>query len=106
MNNSRGNNVAWTLTLLVEGHQSLGDSLTDGVDLGDMSSTADADTDVHTSELLLAEQQDGLLQFVLEDLGLDVLDGATVHPQESIAARAISDGCGGLLQGASEERMG
>lgn len=88
----------WSLTLLVEGHQRLGDSLTDGVDLGDMTTSVDAHTDVHAGELLLAQQQDGLLQFVLENLGLNVLDGATVHPQESIAARAVCDGCGGLLQ--------
>lgn len=92
------------LTLLVEGHQRLGDGLTNSVDLGDMTSTADADTDVDAGELLLAEQEHGLLQFVLENLGLDVLDGATVHPQESIAARAISDGCGGLLQRSARGR--
>lgn len=42
-----------TLTLLVEGHQGLGDRLADGVDLGDMTATVHADTDVHTGELLL-----------------------------------------------------
>ena len=94
------------LTLLVEGHQSLGDSLTDSVDLGDVTTTAHTDTDVHTGELLLAQQQHGLLQLVLEHLGLDVLNWATVHPQESITARAVRDGCGGLLQGDNGRETG
>lgn len=69
-----------------------------------MTTTADADTDVDAGELLLAEQQNGLLQLVLEHLRLNVLDGATVHPQESIATRAVRDGCGGLLQWATERQ--
>lgn len=41
------------LTLLVEGDEGLGDGLADGVDLGDMTTTVDADTNVDTSELFL-----------------------------------------------------
>lgn len=62
-----------------------------------MTTTVHTDTNVHTGELLLAQQQHGLLQFVLENLRLDVLDGATVHPQQAIAARAVSNGGGGFL---------
>lgn len=85
------------LTLLVEGHQGLGDGLSDGVDLSHMTTTAHTDTDVHAGELLPAQKQHRLLQLVLENLGLDVLNRASVHPQETIAARAISDGGGGFL---------
>lgn len=41
------------LTFLVEGYECLGDGLADGVDLGDMTTTADTHTDINTGEFLL-----------------------------------------------------
>jgi hypothetical protein len=47
--------------LLVVGDDGLGDSLTDGVDLGGVTTTGDADTDVDTGELVNADDQEGLV---------------------------------------------
>lgn len=41
------------LTFLVEGYEGLGDGLTDGVDLGNMTTTVDTHADVNTGEFLL-----------------------------------------------------
>jgi len=46
----------------------------------------------------LAEQQKGLLQFVLQNLGFNLLQRTTVHLQEAVATLAVSDGGGGFLQ--------
>jgi hypothetical protein len=47
--------------LLVVGDNGLGDGLADGVDLGDVTTTGDADTDVDTGELVEANDQKGLV---------------------------------------------
>jgi hypothetical protein len=47
--------------LLVVGDNGLGDGLTDGVDLGGVTTTGDADTDVDTGELVNADDQKGLV---------------------------------------------
>lgn len=41
------------ITFLVVGYQSLGDGLSDGVDLGNMTTTLDTNSDVNTIELFL-----------------------------------------------------
>lgn len=50
--------------LLVVGDDGLGDSLADGVDLGDVTTTGDADTDIDTSELVEADDQKGLVDLI------------------------------------------
>lgn len=47
--------------LLVVGDDGLGDGLTDGVDLGGVTTTGDADTDVDTSELVGTDDEEGLV---------------------------------------------
>ena len=47
--------------LLVVGDDGLGDRLTDGVDLGSVTTTGDTDADVDTGELVLADDQEGLV---------------------------------------------
>jgi hypothetical protein len=47
--------------LLVIGDDGFGDSLTDSVDLGDVTTTGDADTDVDTGELVQADNQERLV---------------------------------------------
>lgn len=61
--------------LLVVGNEGLGDGLTDGVDLGSVATTGDADADVDVGELVEADDEDGLVdlqqrvrRFVLEAL--------------------------------------
>lgn len=43
------------LTFLIIGHQSLGDGLPDGIDLGYVSSAIDSDADIHAGELVLCK---------------------------------------------------
>lgn len=47
--------------LLVVGDNGLGDGLTDGVDLGSVTTTGNTDTDVDTGELVSADDQEGLV---------------------------------------------
>jgi hypothetical protein len=47
--------------LLVIGDDGLGDGLTDGVDLGSVTTTGDTDADVDSGELVLADDQEGLV---------------------------------------------
>lgn len=47
--------------LLVVGNQGLGNGLTDGVDLGSVTTTGDADTDVNTGELVKTNNEERLV---------------------------------------------
>jgi hypothetical protein len=47
--------------LLVVGDEGLGDGLTDGVDLGSVTTTGDADTDVDVGELVETNDQERLV---------------------------------------------
>lgn len=47
--------------LLVVGDDGLGDGLTDGVNLGSVTTTGDADTDVDAGELVNTDNQEGLV---------------------------------------------
>lgn len=51
--------------LLVVGDDGLGDGLTDGVDLGGVTTTGDADADVDTGELVSADDQEGLVDLFM-----------------------------------------
>lgn len=48
--------------LLVVGDEGLGNSLSDGVNLGNVSTTGDSDSDVELSELIGADDQEGLVK--------------------------------------------
>lgn len=48
--------------LLVVGDEGLGNSLTDGVDLGSVSTTGDANADIDTSELVETDNQERLIK--------------------------------------------
>jgi hypothetical protein len=50
--------------LLVVGDDRLGDGLTDGVDLGDVTTTGDTDADVDTGELVEADNQERLVDLI------------------------------------------
>lgn len=50
--------------LLVVGDEGLSDSLTDGVDLGSVTTTGNANADVNTSELVEADNQERLIKLL------------------------------------------
>jgi len=83
--------------LLVEGNDSLGDGLTDGVDLRDVASSADAHADVDHGEAGQAEQQHRLENLVLHALRADQLNGSTIELDQAAAALDVSDSHGSLL---------
>lgn len=56
--------------LLVVGDNRLGDGLADGVDLGNVTTTGDADTDVDTGELVEADDQEGLVDLYTSSIRL------------------------------------
>lgn len=56
--------------LLVVGDEGLGDGLTDGVDLGGVTTTSDADADVDVGELVEADNQERLVDLDAESLSI------------------------------------
>ena len=75
------------------------DGLADGVDLGGVSTTLDADTDVDGTEGLLASNQDGLVDLEAEDLRLEEVDGGAVNVDETTALLGVGNRSGGLPSG-------
>lgn len=67
-------------------------TLTDGVDLGSVTTTGDADTDVNVGELVEANDEERLVDLEAEDLGLNQVQGRTVDLDETTAGLAVSDG--------------
>lgn len=83
--------------LLVVGDDALGDGLTDGVDLGSVSTTTDADADVDTGKLVSSEKQNWLVDLESQDLWLDERKRLAVDLDQALALLAVCDGSGSLL---------
>merc|ERR1739838_793800 len=91
--------------LLVVGDQGLGQRLSDGIHLASVSATLDTDPDVNIGKPVLAKEQDGLLQLEAQSLGLDKLQRATIHLDQSLSALAISHSSGRLLAPEDLDRL-
>jgi hypothetical protein len=100
--------------LLVVGDDGFGNSLADGVDLGSVSTTGDADADVNVgcplllayalpslpllwvwgarvrTELVNAEDEDGLVDLESQNLGLDKGKRLSVNLDETLSGLYIS----------------
>jgi len=72
--------------LLVIGNDRLGDSLTDSVDLGGVSTTSDSDTDIDVGELLKSSYQKRFVDLESQDLGLDEAKGLSIDLDESFTS--------------------
>lgn len=79
--------------LLVVGDQGLGDRLTDGVDLGSVTTTGDTDTDVEASELIEADNEQGLVDLGSENGRLDERERAAVDPDQTLSGLGVGDSC-------------
>jgi len=77
--------------LLVVSDESLGDALTDSVDLGGMTTALDTDAHVDAGKTVAAKEKDGLKGLEAEDLRLDELNRTSVDLDEAAAALAVSD---------------
>merc|ERR1719391_1943562 len=82
---------------LVSYYQSLGEGLTDGVDLGSVSAPLDSDPHVDIGESVFPQQEDGLHQLGLQGTRLNQLQRATVHLDQSSPSLAMGHSSGGLL---------
>merc|ERR1719378_100231 len=91
--------------LLVVSNQGLGQSLSDGINLASVAATLDADPDVNIGKPVLAQEQDGLLQLEAQGLGLDKLQRATIHLDQSLSTLAISHSSGRLLAPKDLDRL-
>lgn len=67
--------------LLVVGDEGLGDGLTDGVDLGGVTTTSDADADVDVGELVEADNQERLVDLKRRAKSLSIWGGDFVLEQ-------------------------
>lgn len=81
----------------VVGDNSLGNSLAHSVNLRSVTTTSDLDSDIDGSEVLGAEDEDGLVELGPEDLGGEKLQRLAVDLDEATALHSASDGCGILL---------
>lgn len=68
-------------------------SLARRVDLRSVTTTGNADTDVHLGELVGAEDEDGLVKLRPEDLGGKQLERLAVDPDQALALHTARDGC-------------
>ena len=85
------------LEFLVEGDDSLADSLTDGHNLSGGTTTSDADADVEVGESVGTEEEDGLVDFHSHASGLNEFDGLSVNSDETLTVGNVSDSSGVLL---------
>jgi hypothetical protein len=71
--------------LLVVGNDGLGDGLTNGVNLGCVSTTGNSDADVDVGELVETNDQEGLVDLESQDLWLDEVERLSVDLNESLS---------------------
>jgi len=84
---------------LVEGDETLADSLTDGHNLGSGTSTSNADSDVEAGEAFGTEEEDGLVDLHSHGLGLEELKSLSVDTDVASSASSVLDvgDSGGVL---------
>ena len=77
--------------LLVEGNEALGDSLTDGHDLGAWTSTTDTNAHVKILEFVSTQKEDGFVNLEAERRGFKELDGLSVDFDETSSSGDVCD---------------
>jgi hypothetical protein len=76
---------------------SLGNSGTDGVNLGDNSTSLHTDTNIKVGEFFLSEDKDGLEGLQAKRFGLNKLNGLTIDLNKTTSLLGKSTGSGGLF---------
>lgn len=76
----------------------LGNRLTDSIHLRSVSTALYAHADINGLEFVLADDKDGLVDFVAEDLGLDEVDGGAIDTEETTTITSVGDRCCGLTR--------
>lgn len=83
--------------LLVVSNKTLGDGLSDGVDLGGVTTTGDTHSDVDVGELVKTNQDQWLVNLESEDLWLNKGDWGTVDLDQTLTLLDVGNSCGRLL---------
>lgn len=82
---------------LVVSNQTLSNGLSDGVDLGDVTTTGDLDSDIDVLELVQASQGQWLVDLETQDLRLDQGDWGTVDLDQTLTGLNVGNGSSGFL---------
>lgn len=82
---------------LVVGDDRFGNGLSDRVDLGSVTTTADSDSDIDVLEVVETDGEEGLVDLVSQDLGLNEGERLSVDLDESFTSLAHGHSRGGLL---------
>lgn len=82
---------------LVVSNQTLGNSLSDGVDLRDVTTTGDSNSDVDVGKLVQTGQQQWLVNLESQDLWLNQSDWGTVDLDQTLTGLNVGDGSSRLL---------
>lgn len=78
-------------------NKTLGDGLSDGVDLGGVTTTGDTHSDVDVGELVKTNQDQWLVNLESEDLWLNKGDWGTVDLDQTLTLLDVGNSCGRLL---------
>lgn len=82
---------------LVVGNQTLGNSLSDGVNLGNVTTAGNLNSDVDVLELVQASQGQWLVDLETQDLWLNKGDRRTVNLDQTLTGLNVGNGSSGLL---------
>lgn len=80
--------------LLVVGNQTLSNGLSDGVDLGGVTTTGDTDSDVNVGELVQTNQDQWLVNLESQDFWLNKGDWGTVNLDQTLTFLDMGDSGG------------
>lgn len=83
--------------LLVVGNQTLSDSLSDGVDLGNVTTTGDSNSDVNVGELVQTNQQQWFVNLESQDFWFHQSDWRTVNLNQTLTGLNVGNGSSRLL---------
>lgn len=83
--------------LLVVSNQTLGNGLSDGVNLRNVTTTGDLDSDVDVLELVQASQSQWLVNLETQDLWLHQGDRRTVNLDQTLTGLNVGNGGSGFL---------
>ena len=78
-------------------NQTLSNGLSDGVNLGNVTTTGDLDSDVNVLELVQAGQNQWLVNLESQDFWLNQGDWGTVNLDQTLTGLDVGNGSSGLL---------
>lgn len=77
--------------------QTLGNGLSDSVNLRDVTTTGDLNSDIDVLKLVQANQSKRLVNLESQDFRLNQSDGRAIHLDQTLAGLDVGDGGSGLL---------